>query len=86
MLKKYINKLVMAFTANNVQTNKQEEPFKAPLSNNTTSSNQTGVVLTKEETETLLLTIKDMNFKGEHVEKVYNLVLKLQQYYVTFNR
>jgi len=85
MLKKTYN-LVMAFIANNLQANKQEEPLKAPLSNNTTSSGQTGVVLTKEETETLLLTIKDMNFKGEHVEKVYNLVLKLQQYYVTFNR
>lgn len=69
----------MAFTANNVQMNKQEEPSKAPLSSN-------GLNLTKEETETLLLTIKEMTFKGEHVEKVYNLVYKLQQYYVTFNR
>lgn len=69
----------MAFTANNVQTNKREEPQKAPLPTS-------GLDLTKEETETLLLTIKEMTFKGEHVEKVYNLVYKLQQYYMSFNR
>lgn len=69
----------MAFTANTINANKQEEPSKAPLSNSSLN-------LTKEETETLLLTIKEMTFKGEHVEKVYNLVYKLQQYYVTFNR
>jgi hypothetical protein len=69
----------MAFVANNVQINKQEEPSKAPLSNSSLN-------LTKEEVETLLLTIKEMSFKGEHVEKVYNLVYKLQQYYISFNR
>lgn len=69
----------MAFTASNIQTNKQEEPSKAPLS----SSN---LQLTKEEVEILLLTIKEMTFKGEHVEKIYNLVYKLQQHYMTFNR
>lgn len=78
MLKKLYN-LVMAFTANTINANKQEGPSKAPLSNS-------GLHLTKEETETLLITIKDMTFKGEHVEKVYNLVYKLQQYYMTFNR
>jgi hypothetical protein len=78
MLKKLYN-LVMAFAANTINANKQEEPSKAPLSNSS-------LHLTKEETETLLLTIKEMTFKGEHVEKVYNLVYKLQQYYVTFNR
>ena len=79
MLKKLINKLVMAFTAKHISDYKEEEPIKAPPS---VSSLQ----LTKEETETLLLTIKEMTFKGEHVEKVYNLVYKLQQYYMTFNR
>lgn len=73
------DKLVMAFTAKNIQTNKEEEPSKAPLSSSTLN-------LTKEEVEVLLLTIKEMTFKGEHVEKVYNLVYKLQQYYMTFNR
>jgi hypothetical protein len=69
----------MAFIANNVQINKKEEPSKAPLSSS-------GVALTKEETETLLITIKEMTFKGEHVEKIYNLAYKLQQYYMSFNR
>ena len=69
----------MAFTANNIQAHKQEEPSKAPLS----SSN---LQLTKEEVEILLITIKEMTFKGEHVEKIYNLVYKLQQHYMTFNR
>ena len=73
------DKLVMAFHAKNIQTNKEEEPLKAPLSNSSLN-------LTKDEVEVLLLTIKEMTFKGEHVERVYNLVYKLQQYYVTFNR
>jgi hypothetical protein len=76
----------MAFIANNVQMNKQEEPLKAPLSNDTSTTPQTGVALTKEETETLLLTIREMSFKGEHIERVYNLVYKLQQYYTSLNR
>lgn len=69
----------MAFTANTIQTNKKEEPLKAPLP---TSS----LELTKEEIEILLLTIKEMTFKGEHVEKIYTLVYKLQQHYMSFNR
>jgi hypothetical protein len=73
------NKLVMAFHAKNIHTNKEEEPSKAPLSNSTPS-------LTKQEVETLLLMIKEMNFKGEHVEKIYTLVYKLQQYYMSFNQ
>lgn len=69
----------MAFFANTVNINKQEEPSKAPLFNS-------GLDLTKGEVEILLLTIKEMNFKGEHVEKVYNVVYKLQQYYMSFNQ
>lgn len=69
----------MAFHAKNIQSNKEEEPLKAPLSNSSLN-------LTKDEVEVLLLTIKEMTFKGEHVERVYNLVYKLQQYYMSFNR
>ena len=69
----------MAFNAKNIQANKEEEPNQAPLS----SSN---LQLSKEEVEILLLTIKEMTFKGEHVEKLYNLVYKLQQYYMSLNR
>lgn len=79
MLNRLKDKIVMAFNSKNVQTNIQEEPSKAPLSNSSLN-------LSKEEVEVLLVTIKEMTFKGEHVEKVYNLVYKLQQYYISFNR
>jgi hypothetical protein len=70
-----INKIksVMAFTTNNLVTkNKVEEPVKVPLP----SSN-----LTKSEVELLLMMIKESHFKGEHIQKVYELTLKLQTYY-----
>ena len=38
--------------------------------------------LTKGEVEALLTMIKASNFKGEQVEDVFNLVLKLQEYYI----
>jgi hypothetical protein len=82
MLKKYIQKIVMAFISKNIVENtNREEPSKAPLPSSGNSLN-----LAKEEVEVLLLTIKDSTFKGEHVEKVYNLVYKLQQYYTSLNR
>ena len=64
----------MAFTANNIKTqnNKEEEPLKAPLPL---------LSLSKVEVETLLTMIRESHFKGEHVQKVYELVLKLQNYY-----
>jgi len=70
---KLFRKLVMAFNAKNIiSNNKVEEPSKAPLPN---------LQLTKVEIETLLMMIKESNFKGEHVQKVFELVLKLQSYY-----
>jgi hypothetical protein len=77
MLKRLKNKLVMAFNSKFTTTNNvKEEPQKAPLSSS-------ALDLTREEIEVILITIKDSTFRGEHVEKVYNLVLKLQQYYVS---
>jgi hypothetical protein len=70
-----INKIksVMAFTTNNLVTkNKVEEPVKVSLP----SSN-----LTKSEVEFLLMMIKESHFRGEHIQKVYELTLKLQTYY-----
>jgi len=73
-LKSVFNKLVMAFVAKNIeQNNKVEEPSNAPLS--------TSLQLDKAEVETLLMMVKEAHFKGEHVEKVYKLILKLQTYY-----
>lgn len=72
-LNKIFKKIVMAFNAKNVIVhNKVEEPSKAPLPT---------LELTKGEVETILMMIKDANFKGEHVQQVYELVLKLQTYY-----
>lgn len=64
----------MAFNAKTVITNntKIEEPSNAPLPN---------LQLTKGEVETLLMMVKEAHFKGEHVQKVYELVIKLQNYY-----
>ena len=71
---KIFKKLVMAFTASNIKTqnNKVEDPLKAPLPL---------LSLSKTEVETLLTMIRESHFKGEHVQKVYELVLKLQNYY-----
>jgi hypothetical protein len=39
--------------------------------------------LTKKEVEALLIVVKSSNFKGEQVEEVFNLVMKLQEYYLS---
>lgn len=62
----------MAFTANNI-INKditKESSNSAP-----------SIDFSKTEIETLLVMIKESHFKGEHVQKVYELILKLQNYY-----
>ena len=64
----------MAFIAKNVEINNKrvENPLDTPPNS---------LDLNKSEVETLLLMIKEAQFKGEHVQKVYELVLKLQNYY-----
>jgi len=80
------NSIVMAFSSRKLQTNiVKEEPTQAPLSTVLTSPTTT-LNLSKEEIEVLLLLIKDTSFKGEHVEKIYNLVYKLQQHYMSSNQ
>ena len=61
----------MAFSAKNVISNliKTDETKSAELH------------LTKGEIETLLTMVKEAHFKGEHVQKVYDLILKLQKSY-----
>lgn len=64
----------MGFSASNVLiNNKVEESKKAPLP---------VLNLSKEEIEIVLNLVKDSHFKGEHVQKIFELVLKLQDYYV----
>ena len=42
--------------------------------------------LTKQEIEFLLLLIKQSSFQGESLESLYNLVLKLQQQYLSLDK
>jgi len=70
-LKQYIyNKIVMAFTANNIQTANSKE---IPLSPSQ---------LNAKEIEILLSLIKRSTFLGEDVEIIYNMVIKLQNQYL----
>jgi hypothetical protein len=67
----------MGFTAGQVQTlseQKTEGVF-------TTTPNNKGVDLSKQEIEFLLTLIKNSTFKGEMIEIIYNLVYKLQEGY-----
>jgi hypothetical protein len=61
----------MGFTANNIIGNGGE--IISPIFD----SNE----LSKQEIEYLLLLIKDSKFLGEHLEIVYNIVIKLQNQY-----
>lgn len=58
-------------------TNKKDQPKSAGSSNL--------IELNKKETEFLLQTIKNSQFKGEDVEVLYNLVLKIQKLYIYYN-
>jgi|APGre2960657373_1045057.scaffolds.fasta_scaffold506061_2 hypothetical protein len=73
----------MAFISTHINTRKEEEssktlPFSIPEGQY--------LNLTREEVEILLITIRDATFKGESIERIYNLILKLQQYYTTITR
>ncbi|MDC0539985.1 hypothetical protein OAO15_00580 [bacterium] len=45
-------------------------------------SSDSKIELTEKEIEFLLVTIKNSLFKGEYVETLYNLTLKLQKHFV----
>ena len=57
--------------------NKKDQPKQADSSNL--------IELNKRETEFLLQTIRNSQFKGEDVEVLYNLVLKIQKIYIYHN-
>ncbi len=40
------------------------------------------IQLTKQEIEFLLVLLKDVSIRGEHVETFYNIILKLQEQYL----
>ena len=68
----------MAFKAGNLQVGGESQ--KQEISS--TSSETTQVELSEKELEFLLVTIKNGLFKGEYVETLYNLTLKLQKHFV----
>lgn len=74
ILNRLFKRVVMGFNAKNVVVhNKVEEPKQAPLP---------VLNLNKAEVETVLNLIRESHFKGEQVQKIFELVLKLQDYYV----
>jgi hypothetical protein len=64
-----IFKKVMAFTTGKLNV----------LSSNNTNSNNE---LNTQELEFLLSVIKNTTFKGEHIEVIYNTIIKLQNKYL----
>jgi len=73
----------MAFLTKHINNNNKEESSTTPL---LSTPKEQYLSLTKEEVEILLITVRDATFKGESIERVYNLILKLQQYYTTITR
>ena len=70
----------MAFNASKlISVIKKEEPSKAPLP--IVDEQYPTLEFEKEEIEILLLMIKEAHFKGEHIEKIYKLICKLQECY-----
>jgi hypothetical protein len=68
----------MGFFSKNVVIENRENNLPSSVSPDAILSNQ----LSKEEIELLLSLIKQTTFKGEHIETLYNLVLKLQNQYI----
>ena len=73
--KKIIKKVIMALI-DKIQ-NKGNQPIEADSSNL--------IELSKRETKFLLQTIRNSQFKGEDIEVLYNLVLKVQKLYIHYN-
>ena len=69
----------MSFTAGNIIIGGSKIEVETPTPPTTDS---TTLELTDKELELLLLTIKNGLFRGEYVETVYNLTLKLQKHLV----
>jgi hypothetical protein len=67
----------MSFSAANIIVGGTKIEVETPTS--TTTNDSTTLELTDKELELLLLTIKYGLFRGEYVETVYNLTLKLQK-------
>jgi hypothetical protein len=69
----------MAFFSSNLVT--QNSIDSSPIVVNDTNNN-----LNKEEISLLLEIIRQTTFKGENIEPLYNLVLKLQNQYLYLDK
>ena len=67
----------MSLKARNVKVNSLDNASKGSIES-------APINLSKKESEFLLLTIKNALFKGEYVEVLYNLTLKIQEHYKKF--
>ena len=72
----------MGFFSNNTVSPSSQEP--QPVS--TIDMNLTPNQLTKEEIALLLNLVKQSTFQGENIEPLYNLVLKLQNQYLSSDK
>jgi len=68
----------MAFKAGNLELGGKTQQKESSSSDFST----TKVELSEKELEFILVTIKNGLFKGEYVEILYNLTLKLQKHFV----
>lgn len=69
----------MGFFSKNVSVDNGEINSPPTVTPEVTIQNQ----LSKEEISLVLDIIRQTTFKGEHIENLYNLVLKLQNQYVS---
>ena len=69
----------MGFFSKNVLVDNGEINLPPTVTPEVTIHNQ----LSKEEISLVLDIIRQTTFKGEHIENLYNLVLKLQNQYVS---
>jgi len=67
----------MSFSASNIIVG--DSKIKTEIPSTPSTNDSTTIELTDKELELLLLTIKNGLFRGEYVETVYNLTLKLQK-------
>jgi len=68
----------MGFKAGNLQLKGEQQISNVP----SPTSETTNVELSEKELEFILVTIKNGLFKGEYVETLYNLTLKLQKHFI----
>lgn len=81
-IRNILKKWFMSLKANNIIIGGSEVKSDSPTLPKTSTPINTSLDLTDKELELLLLTIKNGLFRGEYVETVYNLTLKLQKHLV----